>query len=720
MTASEPVVLAGCRRQPLAHYLKAVGAFRVVAEQREQPVRARWQGDALVLIGERLSRQEVEQFFLEGYRPTPIVSPWNKSSGFDGKSIPELEAILEADEPRLEAYQSAIRAARQLVEAAAGEDLTKEELLLRCRAWLPDEALAWLDAAVVLTEGGAAFPPLLGTGGNLGRMELSRNYMGHVARILGFAPGRKAPTGHDAEIWLRASLFDEGTPALVSASIAQYDPGPAGGADMAPEGKAESVVNPWDFVLVMEGALLFASAAARRMGSDAGGTASMPFTTSESRVGYASSASSEPAKGELWAPIWHRALSLPELARLMAEGRAEWQGRQARTGLDFVRAVASLGTDRGIEHFVRHAFVERLGQMSLAVPVGVVAVKERPEVRVLGQLDRWLGRLHRVGNPPSGVATALRAVDGAMYDSATNAGAGHLHRVLRAVAVLHRAVERSRAVRERIGPLSDLVADQWLPELDDHTDEFAVALTLASAKDRDGWGLRALLSPVREDRRGYLRWTDRSAPVAGLGVRPVQEVLTDALQRHALSRSSAERTPEPAEEFDHVGHGLDLAFMYQRSAPLRPVMRAARGQLDGQRISELLDALLLLNWRPREGVGQHQATPVGPRVLVPPHAALVLPCFHGRGITFRRRRVLLRAGPAWPRLLATNKVEEVAREAALRLRMAGLPAPVEQPLRDRAEPLGPWLAVAALCRLPHSGGVRLLENAVPDDVETRE
>jgi CRISPR-associated protein Csx17 len=703
----------------LAHYLKALGVFRVVAEQLDDSARARWQGDALVLQSDRVDRQRIEQFFLEEYRPAPIVSPWNKSSGFDDKSTPELDVILGSESPRLQPYRSAIRIALDIAGTARREGLSKDDLLLRCRARLPDDALAWLDAAVVLSEGGPAFPPLLGTGGNLGRLELSRNYMAHVALVVGLGGGRRPPSEADVRSWLASGLFGEGSPTLIHASIAQYDPGPAGGANMAPDGKAESIVNPWDFVLVLEGALLFASAAARRLGTDARSTAAMPFTTAESRVGYASSSAGEPARGELWAPIWSRAMSLPELARLVAEGRAEWQGRQARSGLDFVRAIASLGTDRGVDQFVRHAFVDRLGQMALAVPVGVVTVKERPEVRLLGELDHWLRRIRNGANQPAAVVHALQAVDLAMYEAATQVGPEWLQRLLTSVAGLHGAVERAASFRARttIGPLSDLVADRWLPQLDDHSDEFAVAASLASSKDRNGWGLRALLSAVRDDDKGYLRWADRSAPVMGLGVRPVQDVLAEALQRHAVERSRTEDTPEGVDEFDHIGKGLDLGFAYQRGCPLGAALAASRGELHERRLSDLLQALLILNWRPREGTPRHPVRSAEAALSVPPAAAIALPFFHGLGVTFRQRRLLLRAGPAWPRLLAVGRVGAVVEEARLRLRMAGLAPPSVDADRAGLSTPGAWLAVAAMCRLSEGALRSLLNRAVPPDVE---
>lgn len=713
----DELLLAGCSTRPLGSYLKALGVFRLVTEQHDSSATGSWPADTFALSS-RADRDELVRFFLEEYRPTPIVSPWNGSSGFDDRAVPEVDRILDADDQRLALYQQTIRQARAVAEAASWEALDKEGRLLRCRAELPDEAVAWLDAAVVLTDDGPAYPPLLGTGGNLGRLELSRNFMGHLARVLGLETGRGAPGPDDSRAWLAKALFDEGDPPLVQQSIAQFDPGAAGGANMAPTGKADSVVNPWEYVLILEGALLFASAVARRLGSDSGGgTAALPFTTRATPVGYTSNAD-EPAKGELWTPVWQRPITLPELAHLLGEGRASWRGRQARTGLDFARAVATLGIDRGIDRFVRHAFVERLGQMTLAVPVGVVAVRERPEVSVLGQLDEWLGRVQGLKNPPAGISVGVRRTEHAMFAVATAGGALRLQRVLAEAALLHDAVRRSPSARDRIPPLTDLLADDWLPRLDDGSEELAVAAGLASARDRDT-SLRLLLTGVTVDARRRAEWSPRPPDVVGLGARHIADVLGDALCRLAVGRSRGDdRTSGPG-SLDHVGHGVDLGFAFQRSTPISAVLDTASGRLDALRLSTLLSGLLLLDWRTRDEARAYH--PEGSRAptWIGPAAAIFLPFFHGRPVEIGGRDVLLRVEPSWPRLLAAGRVAEVLADAVRRLRMAGLPAAPVDPRAAAADQDGRWLSVAALCRLGHADARSLIAHACPPDPDRR-
>ena len=67
--------LHGCRAEPLLSYLSGLGVVRLVAEQLEGDVSARWDGDHLVIVGEELHETKLIEFFADNYRPTPLVAP---------------------------------------------------------------------------------------------------------------------------------------------------------------------------------------------------------------------------------------------------------------------------------------------------------------------------------------------------------------------------------------------------------------------------------------------------------------------------------------------------------------------------------------------------------------------------------------------------------------------------------------------------------------------
>ncbi|MGH3756047.1 MAG: type I-G CRISPR-associated protein Cas8g1/Csx17, partial [Pseudonocardiaceae bacterium] len=288
--------------------------------------------------------------------------------------------------------------------------------------------------------------------------------------------------------WLHALLSgQESTPYLRDA-VGQFDPGRAGGIQSSPWEKTDDkgFVNPWAFLLTVEGALLFATAVVRRHGAEYARVA-LPFQVRSSAAGYPTQASGENILGELWAPEWPALARVDEVAHLLAEGRAEWDDRPARSGLDFARAISTLGVDRGIAAFERHLFVDRLGQNPLAVPAGRIEVRRRRGVELLAGLDGWLGQLRRT-ELPSQVAARLRMVEQALFAHARSGDPGQLAEVIAAVGDCHEAVARSGTVRQAVRPLVMPGGPALLEELREMAAEDAelrIALALATARDED-------------------------------------------------------------------------------------------------------------------------------------------------------------------------------------------------------------------------------------------
>lgn len=73
--------LTGLRPDALATYLAGLGVFRLLAEQRDPEVRALWRDEHFVLVT-TLGWEEIENFFVSDYAPTPILAPWNMEGGF--------------------------------------------------------------------------------------------------------------------------------------------------------------------------------------------------------------------------------------------------------------------------------------------------------------------------------------------------------------------------------------------------------------------------------------------------------------------------------------------------------------------------------------------------------------------------------------------------------------------------------------------------------------
>ncbi len=250
-----------------------------------------------------------------------------------------------------------------------------------------------MDTALVLHSAGQAFPPLLGTGGNDGRLDFTQNYMQRLV-ALGFSQPRLV---EQAEPWLRQALFGQAACGLLSAAVGQFDPGRAGGPNATTGMEGASLVNPWDFILMLEGSLLLAGATARRLSNNQRDKAAFPFTVRAATVGYGSGADSEESnsRGEIWLPLWENLTSCSELMLIFAEGRAEYHGKQCRDGIDFARAATTLGVDRGLTAFARYGFLKRSGKAYVATPLGIFQVREKSHGDLLREADGWLEPFRR-------------------------------------------------------------------------------------------------------------------------------------------------------------------------------------------------------------------------------------------------------------------------------------------------------------------------------------
>lgn len=499
------IVLNGCTPTPLANYLKALGVLRLLSEKYPD-TRGYWCDDKFVLRNS-LSRADVERFFLDDYEPTPIMAPWNGGSGFyekDNKTA--LKAIQQSTGPRLAAYRACLEIAEQ---ALTGLDLSaspkgddKAALLARIRGLLPDDVLGWFDASVSLSADSAQYPPLLGTGGNDGRLDFTNNFMQRLLDVLGKGEGTDRTVSCQ---WLAMTLFSTVAPGLVKNAIGQFSPGRAGGPNASTGFEADAAINPWDFVLMIEGALPFASAAVRRNADDPIGVMSYPFTVRAVGAGSGSlgEGDTENARGELWMPLWQQPATFEEIRVLMAEGRVALGKRPARDALDFVRAVHHLGGYRGIQSFQRFGLLMRSGKAYLATPLSRIEVSEQPQSRWLDDLDKhyWLDRFRQFAKGDK-TANRFHVLKKRLEDTLF-ALSGHEPSKAEAQALLallgeiQSALSTSKKARESVPPVPRL-SERWVKIADDGTPALRIAISLSGLRGvgEEPLPLRAQLFPV--------------------------------------------------------------------------------------------------------------------------------------------------------------------------------------------------------------------------------
>ncbi|CAB3394732.1 type I-G CRISPR-associated protein Cas8g1/Csx17 [Kyrpidia spormannii] len=598
------IQFTGTAPRPLSHYLKAMGVLRLLVEQADPHARGWWE-DETFCVETSLSSSDVEMFLLTQYRPTPLVTPWNGGSGFFGRDE-ALHAIETSETDRLSAYRTTIEEARRILQAFGFEkkpdNKDKRPLVQACRNRFPDEAIAWLDASVVLTTGDLGFPPLAGTGGNDGNLEFSNNFMQRILNVMSPVSGDPAPM---AATWLRAALWGEPTSGLMKGAIGQFSPGEAGGPNARSGFSGNSLVNPWDFILMLEGALLFASAATKRLERQSASVVAAPFTVHPTAVGHGSTADSDNsrvARAEMWLPMWSQPVSLRELQYVFREGRAQLAGnrsrRVAKNGVDFARACATLAVDRGIDSFQRYSFLKRYGKAYLAVPLNRFVVQRRPYAELLSEADNWIELFSRVENTSHSFQSALRKIREAEFLYCQYGGSRRMQELLIALGRAEKLLSQVTSAREKVPPLT-LRNPAWWEAADDGSWAFQAARGFVSTLPGTAGSIRSFLSPVEPDQPG--RWNVESSPPRVVWKSTdLATNLAAVLRRRFLEAEWAE-----VDRGDRRGivrpESVDKPTAGLRPVPVWIVVRLLHETNSDRRIADLIWGLLPLSQSARPG-----------------------------------------------------------------------------------------------------------------------
>jgi len=475
-------LLTGLQPEPLGSYLAGLGLTRLIGEQADPTATAAWTPNGLAI---ETTVEDFAVWLADEYVPTPVLSPWNGGSGFgekDKEPKRRIKQILSHPSVRLGPLRDAIAVAEQVTNKQQKGSWDKARVVQEFRNRCPDALLAWIDAAVVLADQQAFFPPLLGTGGNDGRLDFSTNFHECLIELLDVTDKGRARSLACARDLLTGAQAER----LASVAVGQFDPALAGGQASSPFGAAGSLVNPWEYVLLVEGALLFASGTARRHQHDIG-RAARPFTVTFSPDGSANGAVGEESRGEVWVPVWSQPCTLAEIRQLFGEARASWRGRPAQQAVEFYAATRTLGVARGIDEFVRYGLHRRNGLAFVAVPLERVHVCSRPEVGLAARIEDWV-RLVRNPEASSAIGAATRLFDQAHLAYARDGGPTRLRDMLAALTRLEQAVGRSGRARGKTPVRIPPNARDFLAEFRrvNECSEFRVAVGLASCATLPG------------------------------------------------------------------------------------------------------------------------------------------------------------------------------------------------------------------------------------------
>jgi CRISPR-associated protein Csx17 len=617
--------LHGCTTEPLINYLKALGVLRLVSAgpEGDRNIRGFWR-DGTFVVQTQLSKEGLEAFFLERYVPTPIVVPWSGSDFFDVKLDATLAQSKEtptggkiiarfaaSTHNRLAPYRAAITASLESLKVAGIEKKeqmkgeAKSRFLAVLRGSADPKVADWIDAAAVIEAAKPVFTAMLGSGGGSdGNTHFSDNFMQNVWDVFPeFDAQRITRKGQTSALTtkaistslLRHALFGIPTTHLVlKRTSSLFDAGAVGGPNAGQGFERDSLGNPWNFILAVEGTICFAGALCRRTGVRSSAQPAFPFQVQASPNTSASVVEKEQSGRELWLPIWERPAVAGEVLQIIAEGRMQTGNRPAASGVDAARAVAALGIDRGLSGFQRYAVVRgRVGgeNYHTAARLGLHTIKSRRSVDLLRELDRWLSVFRsrcidiesdedrNKGN--ARFTFALRRIERSIFDYCRYGGVCAFQNILISLGAAERSIAGAPGFREKakgLQPLANL-SPEWVPAVDDGSREFEVALALAGI--RDGVGktapLRANLEPVTVQ-RDHVAWAEKDRTVVW-NAADLSTNLAALLSRRVLDGLRAGSESRPLASTRHISLGTVADFL--------------AGELDEERVSDLMWGLVL-------------------------------------------------------------------------------------------------------------------------------
>lgn len=630
--------LRGCTPEPLGNYLKGLGVFRLIGEQADPQARAWWKDGSLVLHT-KWSQEELRDFFLDGiggkknpiYCPTPIFAPWGGRPGFyaDGneKAKSRLESLRRLSPPgRFALSQQVVRITDEVLKSHGWSTVSKKKradlkpsIVAAMRNAWTKAGIDWFDACLSFDED-VRFGFLYGTGGNEGSADITNNFWELIEETIGFS----TPPQNGREL-LMAAVYSDSRVGGTSKTAGQHFPVAAGSSNCGQSFFGSASANPWDVVLMMEGAVFFAGATTKRLSQIGKGKAAFPFMIDHLATDAPSTSIKDEAKqdgqvircrAEFWMPLWSSPTSLPAIRALLSEGRLQRaSGQRTEHTLHAMEAINTLGVSRGIDAFQRVALFERRGKgYYLASSLGFhpTSGSLRSFAPQLEQLEEFRERVYRGLREGPGIPERIvRArhrfhVALAQLLESGESSAGPASDASLEVIVGASNVEREVALlkdrAELLSPCPPLTAT-WLQN-DKQTLEYRLARAIAGIT---AWGerssegqagpavesIRANLLSVRRRGKAWA-WDDTSRSAVWSRGAPLDLNLAAVLRRRLIDARRGS------------GDGLPLWSSY--GASFGDLLAYWNSEVDEDRLADLIHGLSLVdagNWT-KESIDKRQ------------------------------------------------------------------------------------------------------------------
>jgi CRISPR-associated protein Csx17 len=556
--------------------------------------------------------------------------------------------------------------------------LLKDKLILNCRrSWRGPHA-QWLASAVVLDDqGNTIWPSLLGTGGNDGNLDFTNNWMQRLGQVFQISSETGGPKDSSRRL-LSWSFWRTPACELSTGAIGQFQPGASGGVNSSTGVEGPAVVDPWDFILMMEGTLIFSSRATRLLSPSDLSCASAPFAIRAHSAGYASAGVEKAQSSEQWMPIWRRPSNYADISSLFAEARVQLGRQPASRPLDAARAICRLGIARGISHFNRFGYLERNGQSTFAVSLGRIRVNTNRFEHLIDDLASWLERLQRQARDnfsPTSLRIAERSLMDSVFEVLTNSDS------VQSIgtqwqSVLHACIEIEGLQRDGIaiesGPIPSL-RSEWLSAINDNSVELRLAVAMASAASE--YNLQGY--PVDSIRHNWLPLVPGRIPKFNKSDKKLAKDPRVVMTGRDLLGDCAAVVERRIIDAEKSGkRSLPLVPHRDCGASLEDIQQFIIGAVDDRKLFSLARALMALNWNQvRKEHIRSLETPKTFRIGVHPDDSwLMLRLVHLPRILNGDRMVPVESSVI--RLLRSGQSTRAIEIAKRRLQSVGIKSPV--------------------------------------------
>jgi CRISPR-associated protein Csx17 len=423
--------LKGCHYEPLGDYLKALGIFRLVAEQLDPAARCWWKdgifhlylnpdayypldGCSCCRLRDQTTETEqqkwLEEWFLSVCKFSPFVLPWHTRTQFFSQNglaaqviVPDTAQLGRMSKVVVDlaaVFAQPVDTAQEWFDSDREAIKMKDNDLIRMiRNSVRDPAIVTFCDALAsyrkeaTAAGNPTWQPFMGKSG---AAESSGQFGATLLKALQLAfqtPGRKVRYG------VEQAIADENTRCQSNEfSIGIFWPAQKDDPNLAQSPKGGTVGNPWNVILLFEALPVLAGSLSRKH-SARKSVPTFPFFTESSLGGNPMLSSADDrqgtsaCKGELWLPLWNSPASGADIQSLFSEGRIGPHGTRLHRGRDFVHALGKFGALRGIEAFSRFGVFERSGSGSqttfITAPLGIHGPHADGELTLLAYLESF-------------------------------------------------------------------------------------------------------------------------------------------------------------------------------------------------------------------------------------------------------------------------------------------------------------------------------------------